>query len=246
MWSRRHENIFGRSNRCDWKAAGASAAQRRAPRGWHDALDSQSGRTAHRRGGAGGSRCFDAPALSAAVLKAHPDIVVHQLTDLPPGLDPSQMTEGTQRNARMRTQGTQNLVAAALAAGVRRLVAQSIAWMYAPGKEPHSEDDPLDIDARGTRAITVRGVATLERLTVSSPPIDGIVLRYGHLYGPGTGTNTADAPALHVDAAAWAVLAIEKTRRGTYNIADPSGYLSTEKAQRELGFDPTVRLNAAA
>ena len=185
---------------------------------------------------------FDAPALSAAVLEAHPDIVVHQLTDLPPGLDPSQMTEGTERNARMGTQGTQNLVAAALAAGVRRLVAQSIAWMYAPGKEPHSENDPLDIDARGRRAITVRGVAILERLTISSPPIEGVVLRYGHLYGPGTGTNTADTPALHVDAAAWAaVLVIEKAHRGMYNVAEPSGYLSTEKAQRELGFDAGVR-----
>jgi len=190
---------------------------------------------------------FDAPALSAAVLEARPDIVVHQLTDLPPGLDPSQMTEGTQRNARMRSQGTQNLVAAALGAGVRRLVAQSIAWMYAPGKEPHSEDDLLDIDARGTRAITVAGVTTLERLTLLSPPIDGVVLRYGHLYGPGTGTNTADAPALHVDAAAWAaVLAIEKARHGIYNIAEPSEFLSTEKARRELGFDASVRLNAAA
>jgi len=190
---------------------------------------------------------FDAQELSAAVLEAHPDIVVHQLTDLPPGLDPSQMTEGTQRNARMRSQGTQNLVAAALGAGVRRLVAQSIAWMYTPGNEPHSEDDLLDIDAGGTRAITVAGVATLERLTTSSPPIDGVVLRYGHLYGPGTGTNTAEAPALHVDAAAWAaVLAIEKARRGIYNIAEPSRYLSTEKARRELGFDASVRLNAAA
>ena len=190
---------------------------------------------------------FDAQELSAAVLEAHPDIVVHQLTDLPPGLDPSQMTEGTQRNARMRSQGTQNLVAAALGAGVRRIVAQSIAWMYAPGNEPHSEDDLLDIDAGGTRAITVAGVATLERLTMSSPPIDGVVLRYGHLYGPGTGTNTAEAPALHVDAAAWAaVLAIEKARRGIYNIAEPSRYLSTEKARRELGFDASVRLNAAA
>jgi len=190
---------------------------------------------------------FDAPALSAAVSEAHTDIVVHQLTDLPPGLDPSQMTEGTRRNARMRSQGTQNLVAAALDAGVRRLVAQSIAWMYAPGKEPHSEDDALDIDASGIRAITVAGVATLERLTISSPPIDGVVLRYGHLYGPGTGTNAAEAPALHVDAAAWAaVLAIEKASRGIYNIAEPSGYLSTEKARRELGFDANVRLNAAA
>jgi nucleoside-diphosphate-sugar epimerase len=190
---------------------------------------------------------FDAKALSAAVLETRPDIVVHQLTDLPPGLDPSQMTEGTQRNARMRSQGTQNLVAAALGAGVRRLVAQSIAWMYAPGKEPHSENDPLDIEARGTRAITVAGVAMLERLTISSPPIEGAVLRYGHLYGPGTGTNTAEAPALHVDAAAWAaVLAIEKAHGGIYNIAEPSGYISTEKAQLELGFDANVRLNAAA
>jgi nucleoside-diphosphate-sugar epimerase len=145
---------------------------------------------------------FDAPALSVAVLEAQPDIVAHQLTDLPPGLDPSKMSEGTRRNARMRTEGTQNLVAAALGAGVRRLVAQSIAWMYAPAKEPHSEDDVLDIDAGGTRAITVAGVATLERLTMSSPPIDGVVLRYGHLYGPGTGTNAAETPALHVDAAA--------------------------------------------
>jgi nucleoside-diphosphate-sugar epimerase len=190
---------------------------------------------------------FDAQALSAAVLGAYPDIIVHQLTDLPPGLDPNQMTEGTQRNARMRSQGTKNLVSAALGAGVRRVVAQSIAWMYAPGKEPHSEEDLLDIEARGTRAITVAGVATLERLTISSPPIDGVVLRYGHLYGPGTGTNTAEAPALHVDAAAWAaVLAIEKARRGIYNIAEPSGYLSTEKAQRELSFDASVRLNAVA
>jgi hypothetical protein len=117
--------------------------------------------------------------------------------------------------------------------------------MYAPGKEPHSEDDPLDIDARGTGAITVAGVATLERLTTSSPPIDGVVLRYGHLYGPGTGACTADAPALHVDAAAAAAalaLALEKAQRGIYNIAEPSGYLSTEKAQRELGFDAGARL----
>jgi nucleoside-diphosphate-sugar epimerase len=190
---------------------------------------------------------FDAPALSRAVSAARPDIVLHQLTDLPPGLDPAQMDEGTRSNAHMRRQGTRNLVTAALAAGTQRLVAQSIAWMYAPGKEPHSEDNPLDIDAGGTRAITVAGVATLERLTISSPPIDGIVLRYGHLYGPGTGTDTAEAPALHVDAAAWAaVLAIEKARRGIYNIAEPSGYLSTEKARRELGFAASVRLNAAA
>jgi nucleoside-diphosphate-sugar epimerase len=191
---------------------------------------------------------FDAPALSRAVSAARPDMVIHQLTDLPPGLDPSRMVEGTQRNARMRSEGTQNLVAAALESGVHRLIAQSIAWMYAPGPEPHSEDDPLDIHARGARAITVAGVVTLERLTVSSPPIEGVVLRYGHLYGPNTGADVAgEPPSLHVDAAASAaLLAIEKARRGIYNIAEPNGYLSTEKARRELGFDPSFRSDTNA
>jgi nucleoside-diphosphate-sugar epimerase len=189
---------------------------------------------------------YDAPALSRAVSAARSDVIVHQLTDLPPGLDPSQMAEGTRRNARMRSEGTQNLVAAALASGVHRLVAQSIAWMYAQGPEPHLEDDPLDIHAPGTRAITAAGVATLERLTTSSPPIEGVVLRYGHLYGPNTGAGVAGgAPSVHVDAAASAaLLALERARRGIYNIAEPNEYLSIEKATRELGFDANFRLTA--
>ena len=191
---------------------------------------------------------FDAQGLSRAVLAARPDIVVHQLTDLPPGLDPRQMTEGTQRNARMRREGTKNLVVATLGSTALRLVAQSIAWMYAPGPQPHSEDDPLDVHAQGTRSITAAGVATLEQLTLFSPPIEGVVLRYGHLYGPGTGADaTTEAAALHVDAAAWAaVLAIEKPCRGIYNVAEPSGYLSTEKARRDLGFNSGFRLSTHA
>src|SRR5215469_795106 len=81
---------------------------------------------------------------------------------------------------------------------------ERIGWMYAPGPRPHWEDDPLDVDAAGTRAITAEGVAMLERLTLASPPIDGVVLRYGHLYGPGTGANASEIPSLHVDAAAAA------------------------------------------
>jgi len=93
----------------------------------------------------------------------------------------------------------------------------------------------------------VAGVAALERLTLASPPLEGVVLRYGHLYGPGTGADRAEAPALHVDAAAAAaLLAIEKAHPGIYNIAEPSGYLSIEKAQREFDFDPSFRLNALA
>ena len=189
---------------------------------------------------------FDSALLTRAVSAARPDIVIHQLTDLPPGLDASQMAEGTKRNARMRSEGTQSLVSAVLASGARRLIAQSIAWMYAPGPQPHSEEDSLDIGAQGTRAITVAGVVTLERLAMSSPPIEGIVLRYGHLYGPNTGSDVAgEAPSLHVDAAASAaLLAVEKAHKGIYNIAEPNAYLSVEKARREIGFDPSFRIDA--
>jgi nucleoside-diphosphate-sugar epimerase len=176
---------------------------------------------------------FDRASLVRAAVAAHPDVVMQQLTDLPPGLDAGQMVEGTRRNARMRSEGTQNLVAAALEAGVSRFIAQSIAWMYAPGPEPHAEDDALDINAQGTRAITVTGVAALERLVLASPP---------------TGTDApSEPPSLHVDAAAAAaLLAIEKGRIGTYNIAEPNSYLSTEKARSELGFDAAYRLVPAA
>jgi len=186
---------------------------------------------------------FDEAALSKAVVDARPEIVVHQLTDLPRGLDPAKMAEATRRNARMRSEGTHNLVAAARRAGVRRIVAQSIAWMYASGPEPHREDDPLDVDADGSRAIAVAGVVALEREVLSSPSIEGVVLRYGHLYGPDTGTDTAAPPSIHAHAAAEAcLLAIGKARPGVYNVAEPSGYLSVEKAQRELAFDPGFRL----
>jgi len=189
---------------------------------------------------------YDAPALLHAVGAARPDVIVDQLTDLPHGLEPVRMIEGARRNARIRREGTQNLVAATMAAGVRRLVAQSIAWLYAPGPEPHMEGDPLDLQATGTRADTVEGVATLERLVLSSPPIDGVVLRYGHLFGPGTGADAAEMPSLHVDAAAsGALLAIEKARPGIFNMADPNEYLSIDKACRELGFDPSFRLAAS-
>ena len=120
---------------------------------------------------------FDGPALSLVMATVQPDIVVHQLTDLSLGLEPRQMAEAIGRNARIRIEGTKNLVAAALVAGTGRMIAQSIAWAYAPGARPYSENDHLDLDAEGTRAISVRGVAMLERLTITSQPLEGAVLR---------------------------------------------------------------------
>lgn len=187
---------------------------------------------------------FEVDALRQAMAAAKPDIVIHQLTDLPPGLDPANMADAIGRNARIRDEGTRNLIKAAIAAGARRLIAQSIAWMYAPGPQPHREDDPLDQAAKGPRGVTLAGVAALETQTLRSPPLDGIVLRYGQLYGPGTGSDEARGQApLHVDAAAYAAfLAIDRGTPGFYNIAEPNDLIATGKAHRELGFDAGFRL----
>jgi nucleoside-diphosphate-sugar epimerase len=186
---------------------------------------------------------FDADALSRAVVSARPEIVIHQLTDLPAGIEPSRMAEAIVGNARIRDEGTRNLVRAALAAGSRRLVAQSIAWAYAAGPRPYTEDAPLDDHAEGGRAITVNGVISLERQIVGSRPLEGVVLRYGRLYGPGTG---AEAPPtsmpLHVDAAAYAaLLAVDRKATGIFNIAEPSEEISTEKAVTQLGWNADFR-----
>lgn len=185
---------------------------------------------------------FDAPALTRAVVAARPQIVIHQLTDLP--RDPSRIPERLPGNARIRREGTRNLVAAALEAGAGLLISQSIAWVYAPGPEPHREEDPLDIGAEGMRGVTVDGVVALEALTMKSPPLTGIVLRYGQLYGSGTGKDAPPGLApLHVDAAAAAAfLATRLTRAAIFNIAEPNQYVSADRARGELGWSPEFRL----
>jgi len=186
---------------------------------------------------------FDADGLRAAVVAARPEIIIHQLTDLPAGLDPAKMGEAITRNARIRDEGTRNLVEAAKAAGARRLIAQSIAWVYAPGPEPHAETDPLDNAAEGGRGISVGGVVALERQVLGASPMTGIVLRYGHLHGPGTGAEAAAEPAVHVDAAAYAaLLAVERGAPGAFNVAEPNGHIQTGKAVSELGWRADFRL----
>ena len=188
---------------------------------------------------------FDADALSRALGSVRPDIVINQLTDLPKDLNPNEMGAAIGRNARIRNEGTHNLVAAALASGARRVISQSIAWAYAPGPEPHEEGDPLDDAAEGARGITVRGVIALEDLTLKSPPLAGIVLRYGQLYGPGTHSDRpSNAAPVHVDAAAFAaLLAVDRGTPGAFNIAQPNRHITTEKARAELGWTADFRLS---
>jgi nucleoside-diphosphate-sugar epimerase len=187
---------------------------------------------------------YDAAALRDAVMRASPDVVIHQLTDLPKVHDPHR-SGAFGGNTRLRAEGTPNLVAAALAAGARRLIAQSIAFAYAPGPEPHAETDPLNSpEGDAPSALTARGVRALEAAVLGARGLDGIVLRYGRLWGPGTWNMTPNGRgALHVDAAAHAaLLALTRGTSGIYNIAETDGAVTSEKAQRDLGFNPAFRL----
>ncbi len=187
---------------------------------------------------------FDADALRRALAEARPEVVMHQLTDLPRILkDEQQLVAAYPRNARIRIEGTRNLVAAAKAAGARRFIVQSVAFAYLPGREPYVETDPLNL-VDGPRLPTVRAAADMEQQVLSSG-MEPIVLRYGLLYGPGAWTEgPARKPPLHVDAAAGAAFLTLTRGSGIYNIADDDGTVSIEKARRELGFDPGFRLKS--
>jgi nucleoside-diphosphate-sugar epimerase len=186
---------------------------------------------------------FDTAKVAAAVSAAEPAVLIHQLTDLPHEFDEARIAAAYANNARIRMEGTRNLLAAARAAAVRRFIVQSIAFAYAPGEEPHPETDPLNL-ADPARAVTVKGAADMERQVLAAPGLDAVVLRYGLLYGPGTWYDRPlRRPALHVDAGAQAaLLAVTRGVAGIYNIADDDGVVSIAKARTLLGFDPDFRL----
>ena len=177
---------------------------------------------------------FDEVALRRTVMRARPDMVIHQLTDLPAGLDPALMDEARARTAHLRDVGTRNLVDAARAGGARRFIAQSIAFAYAPGPLPYSEEMPLATDA----------LANFENQVLEAP-FEGFVLRYGKFYGPGTGFDLPPAGgALHVDDAARAAfLALTQGTPGVYNVAEDDGTVTSLKAVRELGWEQGFRLS---
>jgi nucleoside-diphosphate-sugar epimerase len=183
---------------------------------------------------------MDAGQVRDALVSAAPEVVIHQLTDLASGFD----TASLERNARLREVGTGNLVDAMLAVPAGRLIAQSIAWLYADGPLPHTEADPLIDPASDPGNISLRGVMTLERLVTQTPGIDGLVLRYGSLYGPGTANpdRPAGPTSVHVGAAARAAaLAVTRGDPGIYNVVDDGGAVSATLARRELGWDADQR-----
>lgn len=189
---------------------------------------------------------FDANALRIAVGRARPAAVIHQLTDLPRRLDPEALPHALDRNARLREVGTAHLVEACAAAGVGHVIAQSLAFAYAPGPRPFTEAAPLHVHAPDPAAArTARAVQVLEHLVLHGP-FRGIVLRYGRLYGPGTWTAEPPAGApVHVDAAAHAArLALVRGEPGIYNVAEPDGTVSIARAVALLGWSPAFRAGA--
>ncbi len=187
---------------------------------------------------------FDDNTLTDVIKEAQPEIVIHQLTDLPFGLNPEKMTEALVRNARLREIGTRNLVSAATKAGASRMIAQSIAFVYEPSSTPYVEESPLLNFEDPDYGETTRAVASLEQQIIESP-FEGLVLRYGLLYGPGTGFDEAlpDFPPVHVDAAAKAAsLAIDHGAPGIYNITEDTGIVNSKKATDLLKWNVDFRL----
>jgi hypothetical protein len=144
---------------------------------------------------------YDAERLGAAVTEFAPELVMHQLTDLPDEVE--RIGEFSSRNDRIRTEGTRNLLAAARAAGASRFLAQSIAWRPPARGEIVDEHEGLVLDA------------------------GGVVIRYGQLYGPGTfyedGRQPPPPPRVHVDVAARATVPLLEAEPGVVEVLDPDG-----------------------
>lgn len=142
---------------------------------------------------------FDAAALERAVRSYAPDLVMHQLTDLPDRTE--DLAAGRAANARIRKEGTANLIAAAQAAGAKRFVAQSVAW-----------------------EMSGEGQAAKEFLESSVLGIGGVVLRYGQFYGPGTyypdPAELPDSPRIHIDEAAGRTVLALDLGTGIYALTD--------------------------
>lgn len=185
---------------------------------------------------------FDAELLRGTMAMAQPEVVLHLLTVLPDRLDARDAAATFARNDRVRIEGTRALVNAAAASGVQRVVAQSIAFAYAPeGDWVKDEPAPLFLDAPSPWGRSVTAVAELERQVLEARGMDGLVLRYGAFYGPGTwydpaggtiaraaaagkvpliGSGEARLSFVHLDDAASATVAALDAAPGAYNVVD--------------------------
>ena len=185
---------------------------------------------------------FNRAAIVAAVSGAKPDVIVHEMTSLSDANNLRRFDRSFAVTNRLRTEGLNNLLAAAKQAGTPRIVAQSFCgWPYARiGGPVKSEDDPLDSEPPRELRQTLEAIRYLENTVTAAAQIDGVVLRYGAFYGHKTGLFSGpiidrlrhrrvpligDANGwwsfLHIDdAAAATAIAVERGASGIYNIVD--------------------------
>jgi nucleoside-diphosphate-sugar epimerase len=130
-----------------------------------------------------GTDLLNRDAVRRAVQAAEPDAVVHMATAIPADLNPKQIARQFQLTNRLRTEGTRNLLDAAADAGVRRVITQGLAYAYEPGRGVADEDAPLWVRPPAQFAPVLAALRELERRTLDAK---GLVLRFGHLYGPGS------------------------------------------------------------
>jgi nucleoside-diphosphate-sugar epimerase len=180
---------------------------------------------------------LDAAAVGEAVAAAEPDVIIHQLTALAGKLDLRRFDRTFEVTNQLRTIGTDNLLAAAQAAGVRRFVAQSFTgWTNGrTGARVKTENDPLDPHPLKAQRKSMAAIEHVERV-VTEAPTESVVLRYGLFYGPGAsdpmvemirkrrmpiaGDGGAIWSLIHIDDAASATVAALAAGRGVYNIVD--------------------------
>jgi nucleoside-diphosphate-sugar epimerase len=189
---------------------------------------------------------LDAVGIGQAVARAEPDAIIHEMTALSGAPDFRHFDRWFARTNRLRTEGTDNLLAAAKASGVKRFVAQSFTgWSnIREGSWIKTEDDPLDPHPVKEQTETLAAIKFLERAVLEAP-LEGIVVRYGGLYGPGSseklveilnrrmfpviGDGAGIVSSTHIDDAAGGTLAaLERGRRGVYNIVDDEPAPSSE------------------
>lgn len=186
---------------------------------------------------------LDPEGVAPAVADAGPEVIVHQLTALARSIDMRHLDRDFALTNRLRTEGTDHLLAAGCAAGVQRFVAQSFAgWPFArEGGAVKTEDDPLDPEPAAAMRRTLDAIRHLEATVTGAEWTEGIVLRYGGFYGPGTslagggehfelirkrklpvvGDGGGVWSFIHIaDAADATAAAIENGRRGIYNVVD--------------------------
>ena len=133
---------------------------------------------------------FDPDSVKAAIAHAQPEVVIEQLTALPRTYTRESMNATAALNTRIRSEGGANVLAAAKAAGVRRFLKQSMAFWGIPGAGLADEETPLSVDASPAVAADARLVTETEHRLLQTPDLEGIALRYGFFYGPGTWFNS--------------------------------------------------------